>query len=103
MSCLRGNPTHKDTVPTSTKDTTYLDYGFYRTEIESKLNQAVEGLASKYQIVYSMRLDGETPYKEIPIYSGMEPIRGGGEIEWSDTDEESAEVSEDYAFDDADL
>ena len=69
-----GNP--KDTIPTATKDTIVVDYGFYKTEIEHKLQKALEGIASVWPVVFSKRLEGDIDFKEIPPYSGMEQIRG---------------------------
>lgn len=69
-----GNP--KDTIPNTTKDTVVLDYGFYRMEIEHKLQAGLEAIASRWPIVFSKRLDGETQFSEIPSYSGMEQIKG---------------------------
>lgn len=69
-----GNP--KDTIPNTTKDTIVLDYGFYRMEIEQKLQSGLEAIASRWPIVFSKRLEGDTQFNEIPSYSGMEQIKG---------------------------
>ena len=87
-----GNP--KDKVPNSTKDTVYLDYGFYRTEIENKLNTALNNISSRWNIVYSERLNGDIPYNEIPKYSGMVSIR-----ENRDETDEDADYEEDIQID----
>ena len=68
-----GNP--KESIPKTNNDTTVFDYGFYPNEIETKLSQAMSALASTYAVVYSKRLSGDTPFKMISEYSGMETIR----------------------------
>ena len=69
-----GNP--KDSIPNTTKDTTVMDYGFYGSEIERKLDAELKAIASRWKIVYSRRLEGDTQFSEIPQYNGMEPIKG---------------------------
>ena len=67
-----GNP--KDSVTKTTNDTIILDYGFYNFEIEPKLNNAINVIASKYGVAYIKRLTGEESFKMIPEFSGMENI-----------------------------
>ena len=68
-----GNP--KDSVPNTTNESVVFDYGFYASEIEPKLEAAMQALSSTYLMVFSKRLSGEVPYKLLPPYSGMESIR----------------------------
>lgn len=77
-----GNP--KDSVPNTTNESVVFDYGFYASEIEPKLEAAMQALSSTYLTVFSKRLSGEVPYKLLPPYSGMESIRHNPDEEHPD-------------------
>lgn len=68
-----GNP--KETVTNDTNDTIIFDYGFYASEISRKIEAAMAAVANTYHMVFSKRLSGETPFKMLPEFSGMENIR----------------------------
>lgn len=69
-----GNP--KDSVPAMTNDKVVMSYGFYGSEIEPMLVDAYNMIASKYMIVFTARLPGESQFTEISPYVPYSEIVG---------------------------
>lgn len=80
-----GNP--KDTFPATTNHTVTFSYGFYSSQIFSKVTEAVKAISSMVPVVYSRKMASTIPYGLVPPYSGMESIRESTGDEESDLEE----------------
>ncbi|MBR1454964.1 MAG: hypothetical protein IJ593_10050 [Lachnospiraceae bacterium] len=88
-----GNP--RESIPNSNNNTAIIDYGFYKEEVQSKLDKALNELQKNWTTVYVNKLANAIEFKEVSPYSGMTSIRNNSdESDEYDDDEMSLDVPE---------